>query len=73
MREIVTKSGDIYKFDDDGTGMIYKNNILLPKAKAEAVYTGKTPPEFAGIYLKDSNQIVSLAGNINPVDDVKSI
>lgn len=73
MKEIRTKTGDVYKFDDEGTGMIYKNNVLLPSAKAEPVYSGKNPPEFAGIHLRDSHQIVSLAGNVNPVDDIKSL
>ena len=52
MIEILTKDGEIYKFDPE-TERIYKDGFLLPSTSVEPVYSdvnGET--KFSGIYLK---------------------
>jgi hypothetical protein len=73
MIEIVTKDEELYKFDPD-TERIYKDGFLLPTTAAEPVYSdvnGAT--RFSGIYLKATNQIVTLSGNKNTISNVNAI
>ena len=75
MIEIVTLKGNKYSYDEV-TQRIYKDNILLTSAQAEPVFSNiakETVPKFAGIYLKDSNSILSLSGKINPITDINTI
>ena len=73
MIEILTKDGEIYKFDPE-TERIYKDGFLLPSTSVEPVYSdvnGET--KFSGIYLKATNQIVTLSGNKNTISNINSI
>lgn len=68
MIDIVTLTGDKYSFDPD-TQRIFKGGILLGESEAEPVFSEleSGEPEFSGIYLKKTNQIVSRSGKINTI------
>lgn len=76
MKDIITLKGEKYSFDED-TGRIFKDGYVLSSSKVEPVYSSSfdkdRPPVFSGIYLKDTNSIVSLSGKINPVTDINTI
>lgn len=70
MIDIVTLRGERYSYDPD-TFRIFKNNELIPDTIAEPVFSDAADgePEFSGIYLKPTNQIISRSGKINTVDN----
>ena len=70
MIEIVTLKGERYSFDPD-TQRIFKDGILIPDSEAEPVFSEleSGEPEFSGIYLKKTNQIVSRSGKVNTIVD----
>jgi len=74
MIDIFTISGDRYSYDED-TARIFKDGKLLSSITVEPLYKGteEGTPSFVGIYLKDSNSILSLSGNINPITDPNTI
>ena len=74
MIDIYTLKGERYSYDEN-TMRLFKDGVLLSSAVAEPVFqdNGSEIPEFAGVYLKDSNKVVSLSGNINTVTDPNSI
>ncbi len=66
---VAVVTGEKYSFDEE-TGRIFKDGRLLSSALYEPVYSNFTEsglPTFSGIYMKATNSILSLAGNINPV------
>ena len=68
MIDIYTIKGERYSYDDT-TMRLFKDGTLLSQVVAEPVFQNNSSgiPEFAGIYLKDSNKIISLSGNINQI------
>jgi len=70
MIEIATLKGERYSFDPD-TQRIFKDGILIPDSEAEPVFSEleSGEPEFSGIYLKRTNQVVSRSGKINTIVD----
>ena len=74
MIDIYTIKGERYSYDDT-TMRLFKDGTLLSQVVAEPVFQNNSSgiPEFAGIYLKDSNKIISLSGNINQIVDPNSI
>jgi hypothetical protein len=72
MIEINTDSNNVYKYDEENN-LIYKNDVLLPSSQAEAIFSSSNPPEFAGIHLIGSNQIISLSGQVHLVENVDNL
>ena len=74
MIDIYTIKGERYSYDDT-TMRLFKDGTLLSQVVAEPVFQNNSSgiPEFAGIYLKESNKIISLSGNINQIVDPNSI
>ena len=74
MIDIYTIKGERYSYDDT-TMRLFKDGTLLSQVVAEPVFQNNSSgiPEFAGIYLKDSNKIISLSGNIHQIVDPNSI
>lgn len=73
MIDIITKEGELYRFDPE-TSRIYKDGFLLTSVMAEPVYSdvnGET--RFSGIYLKNTDQILTLSGNKNTITNINSI
>lgn len=73
MIDILTKDGEMYRFDPD-TERIYKDGFLIPTTAVEPIYSdvnGAT--RFSGIYLKATNQIITLSGNKNTVSNINAI
>jgi hypothetical protein len=75
MIEIVSKAG-VYKFDPD-TERLFRDNIFIPKSEIEPLYSGngrdKSAPSFAGLWIKNKNQVITLTGNIKPLVDINQI
>lgn len=63
---IKTVSGDVYRYDEEA-GEVYKNEVVI--SGAEPVYTEGNPPKFAGIYLRNGNQILSLSGKMHSLSN----
>lgn len=75
MIDILTIRGELYSYDPD-TLRIFCDGKLLSSAKVEPVYSlnDKTDiPEFAGILLKDTGNILSRSGKINKITDINAI
>lgn len=74
MIDIYTIKGERYSYDEN-TMRLFKDGNLLSQNIAEPVFQTNSSgiPEFAGIYLKDSDKIVSMSGNINPITNPNSI
>lgn len=73
MIDIVTKDGELYRFDPD-TGRIYKDGFLLTSTVAEPIYSDvNEETRFSGIYLKATGQILTLSGNKNPITNINAI
>ncbi len=73
MVEILSSTGELYKYDQE-TDRLYKDGFLLSSTTAEPVFSdvnGNT--KFSGIYLKNTNQILTLSGNLNPVTNSNAI
>lgn len=73
MEVIQTLDGEIYKFDPE-TERIYKDGFLIPTTAVEPVYSdvnGTT--RFSGIYLKATEQIITLSGHKNTTTDINAI
>ena len=75
--EIPTIKGELYRIDEE-TLIIFKNGIVLPSQTAQLVYSHlgdkDTPPKISGIWLKESNSILTLTGRIHPlVTDINSV
>lgn len=70
MIEIVTLKGERYSFDPD-TQRIFKGGILMTDSEAEPVFSEleSGEPEFSGIHLKRTNQVISRSGKINTIVD----
>lgn len=65
--EIPSEKG--YFSFDTVTERIFRNNELVPSDEAEPIYAyyGKKHfPQFAGIWLKDLDSILTRSGKINP-------
>ncbi len=75
MIEIVSKSG-VYKFDPE-TERLFKDGIFIPKSEIEPLYSGngreKSAPTFAGLWLKNKNQVVTLTGNVKNLVDINQV
>ena len=74
MIEIATLTGERYSFDPD-TQRIFKAGILVPSTEAEPVFREMESgePEFSGIYLKKTNQVLSRSGKLNTLTDINNI
>lgn len=75
MIQIQTIKGDLWEYNQE-TDRIFKNGYMVPSSLVEAIFssgTSDSPPEFSGIHLKDSNEIISRSGNINSVTDPNTI
>lgn len=75
MIEIVTKKGEVYSYDES-TQRLFKDSRYIPRTEIEPVYSGNgqdKEPVFSGLYVKSSNSIITLTGNIKPVVDINSI
>lgn len=74
MIDIYTLKGERYSYDEN-TMRLFKDGTLLSPTVAEPVFQNNSSgtPEFAGVYLKDSNKVVSMSGNINTITDPNSI
>lgn len=75
MIEIVTKKGEVYSYDES-TQRLFKDNRYIPRTEIEPVYSDNgqdKEPVFSGLYIKSSNSIITLTGNIKPVVDINSI
>ena len=76
-KEIITLKGEKYTIDQD-TGRIFKDGIVVPSVNAQLVYSHlgdkDQPPKISGIWLKETNSILTLTGRIYPlVTNVDSI
>ena len=74
MKEIYSERGR-YAYDEE-TGRIYKDGYVVPTTQAEPVFSGQTEetaPEFSGILLKTTGEVISMSGKINKVTDPNSI
>lgn len=76
MIDIWTSKGELYRFDEE-TGRVLRNDVVIPSYKVEPIYSDVTnrsnPPVFSGLWLKETNQIVTRAGNIHPVSDINAV
>jgi len=74
MIDIYTINSERYSYDES-TMRIFKDGKLLSQTIAEPVFQNNSSgiPEFAGIYLKESNKVISMSGNINTITDPNSI
>lgn len=75
MIDIATIKGELYSYDPD-TLRIFCDGKLLSSAKVEPVYSlndNTEMPEFAGILLKDTGNILSRSGKINKITDINAI
>lgn len=74
MIDIYTIKGERYSYDET-TMRLFKDGTLLSSNIAEPVFQKNSSdiPQFAGVYLKDSNKVISMSGNINTVTDPNSI
>lgn len=74
MIDIVTLTGEKYSFDPD-TQRIFKSDILVPSTEAEPVFSEMESgePEFSGIYLRRTNQVLSRSGKLNTLTDSNNI
>ena len=76
MIDIITEKGKIYSYDEE-TGKIIRDGVVLPSNIVEPVYSHtmdlKAPPRFSGILLKETNQILTLSGQIHSITDPNTI
>lgn len=74
MIDIVTLTGEKYSFDPE-TQRIFKAGILVPSIDAEPVFSEMESgePEFSGIYLRKTNQVLSRSGKLNTLTDSNNI
>jgi len=73
MIEIISFKGETFKYDPD-TERIFMGGKLLDQSEVEPVYSNvENNPEFAGIYFKHTNSILSRSGKINELVDINSI
>lgn len=75
MIDIITLKGEKYSYDEN-TQRIFKDGMLLSSTQVEPIFSNfsdSMAPRFSGLYLKDTNSILSLSGNINPVTDPNTI
>lgn len=75
MIDILTIKGETYSYDPD-TLRIFCDGKLLPNTKVEPVYSlndGTDMPEFAGILMKDTGNILTRSGKINKITDINAI
>lgn len=74
MIDIVTLTGEKYSFDPE-TQRIFKAGILVPSTDAEPVFSEMESgePEFSGIYLRKTNQVLSRSGKLNTLTDSNNI
>lgn len=67
MIDIITIKGERYSINKD-TGRIFRDGVLVPSSEAQLVYSHlgdrDIPPKISGIWLKDSNSILTLTGKI---------
>jgi len=72
--EVRTARGDVYNFDPD-TMRVYKDSVLIPSSEVEPVFSDSTigEPEFSGLWIKSSNQIISKTGKITSPTDTDII
>lgn len=64
---IITSKNENWIFDTE-TERIFKDGVLVPNSVAEPVYSGggeNIPPNFAGILLKETGEIISINGKTN--------
>ena len=74
MIDIVTIKGEHYSFDPD-TLRVFKDSTLLPNSEVEPVYSDSPSglPEFSGLFLKSTNQIISRTGKVSVLTDSNTI
>lgn len=73
MEQINTIKGETYLYDEE-TDRIFKDGKLIPSTLAEAIFTNiDSFPQFSGIYLKETGQVISKSGNINTMIDSNSV
>ncbi len=65
----IKTQGEEYFFDEDNFNVI-KDGKILSSAEVEPVFFGNgsdSKPEFAGLFLKSRNAILTLSGEVNPI------
>lgn len=75
MIDIVTKKGESYSFDPSNH-RLFKNGAVVLTNEVEPIYTGNgdnSEPIFSGLYVKSTNSIITLNGNIKKVVDINQI
>jgi hypothetical protein len=72
--EVRTARGDVYNFDPD-TMRVYKDSVLIPSSEIEPVFSDSMTgePEFSGLWIKSSNQLISRSGNITTITDPNTL
>jgi len=64
-----------YVYDQLGEE-IYRDGELLSEGIAEPVFSdedGRQAPQFSGIYLRETGEVISRAGNVNKVRDRNAV
>lgn len=77
IKEIVTIKGERYSINEE-TGRIFKDGLVVPSINAQLVYSHlgdkDKPPKVSGIWLKETNSILTLTGKIYPIiKDINSV
>ena len=75
--EIITIKGERYSINKE-TGRIFKDGLVVPSTNAQLVYSHlgdkDKPPKVSGIWLKETNSILTLTGKIYPIiKDINSV
>lgn len=66
-------SGNTYEFNLD-TGLISKNSVIVSSEDYEPCFVNSSQgPVFTGIYLKKTNQILSLSGKISNIKSPETL
>lgn len=76
MIQIISDKGEEYSYDE-GKGIIYKDNYVVPSTLAEPIFSGNgkknQPPQFSGIYFKQTGSILTMSGRYETLTDPNTI
>lgn len=73
MVEIISHEGEVFKYDQ-ANDRIYKDGYVLSSTIAEPVFSDVNgASRFTGIFLKPTNQILTLSGKKNYVSNINAV
>ena len=65
MTSVFDEQGNVFKYDSS-TGLITKNDVIVSSEQYEPLFLthldGSMPPEFTGVWLKMTGQVLGASG-----------